>query len=98
MAHDTSKVSPTHEEQSLRESNILYVHIGHSVNLAWSLLAVAMAGILMYDNWRKNKARDAVRYAHPDGRDFDYRNATTAVSKAHCHMPVPGVLIMAYLL
>lgn len=40
-----------------------------------------MAGILMYDNWRKNKARDAFRFAHPDGRDFDYRNATTAVSK-----------------
>jgi hypothetical protein len=43
-----------------------------------------MASILMYDNWRKNKARDAFRFAHPDGRDFDYRNATTAVSNAPC--------------
>ncbi|KAJ9106919.1 hypothetical protein QFC20_003928 [Naganishia adeliensis] len=54
---------------------------GHATNLAFAFLAITMASILMYDNWRKNKARDAFRFAHPDGRDFDYRNATTAAEK-----------------
>jgi hypothetical protein len=56
--------------------------MGHSINLASSGIAMTLAAVLMVDNIRKNRKRDAICYANPDGSDFDYRRATEPVS---CH-------------
>jgi hypothetical protein len=53
---------------------------GHAVNLACAGMTIALATILMLDNIRKNRKRDAFRFADPDGSDFDHRRATDPVS------------------
>lgn len=44
---------------------------GHAINLGFASLTFILTSIIMFVNWRDNKARDAISYAHPDGRDCD---------------------------
>ena len=44
---------------------------GHAINLGFASLTFIMTSAIMFVNWRENKARDAISYAHPDGRDVD---------------------------
>ena len=44
---------------------------GHAINLGFAALTFITTSIIMFVNWRDNKARDAISYAHPDGRDVD---------------------------
>lgn len=44
---------------------------GHAINLGFASLTFVLTSIIMFCNWRDNKARNAISYAHPDGRDVD---------------------------
>lgn len=44
---------------------------GHAINLGFAGLTMVMTSLIMWSNWRRNKARDAISFAHPDGRDVD---------------------------
>ncbi|KIW37713.1 uncharacterized protein PV06_10344 [Exophiala oligosperma] len=44
---------------------------GHAINLGFAGLTFILTSLIMFINWRHNKARDAISYAHPDGRDVD---------------------------
>lgn len=44
---------------------------GHAINLGFAGLTFVLTSIIMFINWRANKSRDAISYAHPDGRDVD---------------------------
>jgi hypothetical protein len=44
---------------------------GHSINLAFTVLAMACATVLGIANYRENKRRDALCYAKPDGSSAD---------------------------
>lgn len=44
---------------------------GHAINLGFAALTFITTSLLMYVNWRDNKARDAISKAHMDGRDVD---------------------------
>lgn len=44
---------------------------GHAINLGFAGLTVIVTSLIMFINWRANRTRDAISYAHPDGRDVD---------------------------
>lgn len=44
---------------------------GHAINLGFAGLTFIMTSLIIYCNWRDNRARDAISVAHPDGRDVD---------------------------
>lgn len=44
---------------------------GHAINLGFASLTFILTSIIMFINWRANKARDAISYANPDGSDID---------------------------
>lgn len=44
---------------------------GHAINLGFASLTFILTSLIMFIHWKHNKARDAVSYAHPDGRDVD---------------------------
>ena len=44
---------------------------GHAINLGFASLTFVMTSLIIFVNWRDNKARDAISVAHPDGRDVD---------------------------
>lgn len=48
---------------------------GHSINLAFSALAILCAVVLAVANRRINSQRNAIHYASPDGKDVDVRKA-----------------------
>lgn len=44
---------------------------GHAINLGFASLTFIMTAAIMFVHWRDNKNRDAISYAHLDGRDVD---------------------------
>lgn len=44
---------------------------GHAINLGFAAVAILSCAVLMFYNIRENRRRDAISYAHPDGRDVD---------------------------
>jgi len=44
---------------------------GHSINLAFAALTIVVTLVIMAVNIRENRRRDAISYAHLDGRDVD---------------------------
>lgn len=44
---------------------------GHAINLGFACLTFFATSLIMFVNWRANKARDAISPAHPSGRDVD---------------------------
>ncbi|PWN87159.1 putative MFS nicotinic acid transporter Tna1 [Acaromyces ingoldii] len=44
---------------------------GHAINLGFAAVAILSCAVLMFHNIRENRRRDAISYAHPDGRDVD---------------------------
>lgn len=44
---------------------------GHAINLGFASLTFVLTSIIMFINWRDNKARDKISYAHPDGSSVD---------------------------
>lgn len=44
---------------------------GHAINLGFASLTFILTSIIMFVNWRDNKARDKISYAHPDGSSVD---------------------------
>jgi dipeptide/tripeptide permease len=44
---------------------------GHAINLAFAALTLVITSVIMIINVSENKRRDAISYAHPDGRDVD---------------------------
>lgn len=54
---------------------------GHAINLGFAGLTFIMCSLIMFVNWRENKRRDAISYAHPDGRDVDPARLDTEEEK-----------------
>jgi len=54
---------------------------GHAINLGFAALTFVMTSLIMFVNWRANKRRDAISYAHPDGRDVDPARLDTEEEK-----------------
>lgn len=54
---------------------------GHAINLAFAGLTFVMTSLIMFVHWRDNRARDAISYAHPDGRDVDPANLDSEEEK-----------------
>lgn len=44
---------------------------GHAINLGFAGLTFITTSLLIFINWRANKARDAISYANPDGSSVD---------------------------
>lgn len=59
----SSNIYPTAESPRFRK--------GHAINLGFAGLTFVMASLIMFINWRSNRAREAISHAHPDGRDVD---------------------------
>jgi hypothetical protein len=55
---------------------------GHAINLGFAALTFVMTSAIMFVHWRDNKARDAISYAHPDGRDVDPKHLDSEEEKA----------------
>lgn len=54
---------------------------GHAINLGFAGLTFLVTSLIMFINWRENRARDAISYAHPDGRDVDPARLDTEEEK-----------------
>lgn len=54
---------------------------GHAINLAFACLTVLVTSLIMFCNWRDNKKRDAISFAHRDGRDVDPSRLDTEAEK-----------------